>query len=872
MSNQFKTNKVSSEAQEFIRKMMKDTAAPKREHSGKEVVANPPPPAPKAPEEGEIKSYLARATKLDSVTVTVPMPLHSMLIPPPKTGSKAKVVTNYPVWITCGVDTQVWQALNVIPKENANDFQQKSIRNMLKTCNNFVATTGTVRSWLDRFVKGMTQEAIKFPYPWLTKEPFGNYGADKYVSHLMEYKILCMDYDAIAQDWLTEKTYSDRARYEITYNYESRAGLLYANRKKDDEKTYNVMIETCDFLTKHLAAIGTAHNNKYYKGEQSFQSVLQFYNWMVQNRPLWVAAALSPKMEVYERAEAWDPETGEPFLELTKTRPYYVFNYHWTYLFAPITSALKKVMVPFHKGGTWAIGFSWANGGAQKLMKMIEDCPVDEFRVAMYGDDTFWVFNIRNKKYLWGPDITQADSHVVRAMGPLMRSVCSQAFPNMSNYYKNLIELWTIMCFRHPTVVYKAHTVFKKNHLSTGINGTTEMDTLLSMHLVDEVGKYWMDFLEKLEETPNLSDREIREELWKYLGEVQARMKYITLKPATLDLFSWSHVENTSKPYFVPVKFLGFHLLIIGRMVHQSGHDMFAAVPVQEPLDLVKSLVFPRVVGGTALNNLSLTRMYQICFNGLYMFPPLYNACFVKFNLIRKSVGYSSPKEGEPEEIHYEVKPDMFENNASMPVADFAFELKSYPNRQAVFDFMLGSAPRKWTFMLFENLNVNSQPFSSTTDFEEVEPVLFNTLNTETMSDFLFHTPIQDIGPQKSGQLVAKGLSAKQKQEQRERAERMKPTKIAKESRVWKKKGGRQDMETADLLEAKAEMEAEAEEQAYQLNDDYENDEKSDHSSASEDSDREVPLRNRGKEEQREDSDDDYYDVDQDVNMDDYEY
>lgn len=838
LSNAFKSNQTVPEASLFIVQLMSTEMVEKRdERSGNRPQQAKVLAMPESISDEEVKAKIAPVAKGKDLLPMNSISTSHFLLP---FGGKGIFVTNLPTFTMLTADRQAFQALADIPPQFCSNATQKSIRKMLQASNRFIASKGTLPSWIDRWVHGFNIEVGR-PYyeiystPTKTMKPYEllSYQAKEFVRDLIAEKILVFNE---TPDLLTTSDPYDVPGVSIYIAWESHAGPAYGSRLKKDPDVVAAVNDVILFLTKHLKNIGLVKTS-YYKTDLHFDTVTAFYRWLLIKRPLWVTSMLTPKLQVYERV---DLETAE----VLKTRPYYRGNFHWVKLFAPIIAAYKQKLALFYQGGSNAVGHSWVHGGATKLLRWVLATPLNDLRVCSYADDQLWVFNLDGKLFVMGPDAIQMDFNVTRDRGYVFMEIFDQMFPKASVFWRNSAQLMCILAFSHPVIVYKAMTYYKKDRLSTGASGTTEFDGLVSMEIALDLRTRFSSWISE-------KKRDFTE-LQSFVTKF-CQSTIVKFKPETLSLIKIPNFTNRRTVYWFPVKFLGFNLVVIGK-----SPKGYVALPTQEPQDLVKSLIFPRMISKLQYNDLTLSRFIQIVFNGVYLFPALYNAVLFKFDQLLKTVGFEEPdSEGKQREVTYQPKEDGFLSIEGF--GDVALEFweknKRFPTRQECYEVMIGPyKPELFPPLNFEQVR---QP-AETTETSTIPETTFKNQFAK-LPDLIaeFHPPVisvEDVG-------TAVRNPAK-------KVYKPKKPKIAEPSKAFKTKGSKFEVTPEDLEGPKgkswADMMDEEEEfsRAEALQEMMERDLKEEREDQEREKshfkdDEETPLR-RGKQEEEEEREEDF--------------
>jgi hypothetical protein len=208
---------------------------------------------------------------------------------------------------------------------------------------------------------------------------------------------------------------------------------------------------------------------------------------------------LSAKTDIYDRKDF-----------LTKTRPFGITPCALRIIFACITSAFKDTEHNFQSDpdSISAMGFSWTNGGAEKLLGWCKTVRKTGFKALSWGDDQILQITCKDgSAFLLCPDVSGMDMKLQGPTFDLFQAWLLDHFHKNPLPYKDYFtaaglghmmeqdgatidELWTsVILFyvayvkAHPLLTYKHYLFQQSCGLLSGINGTTLFDMIASGRL-----------------------------------------------------------------------------------------------------------------------------------------------------------------------------------------------------------------------------------------------------------------------------------------------------------------------------------------------------------------------------------------------------
>lgn len=172
-----------------------------------------------------------------------------------------------------------------------------------------------------------------------------------------------------------------------------------------------------------------------------------------------------------------------------KTRPYCSLPWHFQALFSVLCQPFCKSLSLFFENPAFlrnAYGFSFANGGGDKLHDFATSTTEGEIRYCVYGDDVDLFYRFNGVLYQVCPDFKQMDGSVDKRTIDFTIDYICDSFEKKhgeSPFWRNICEEWKVMA-SDPTFVIHGENVYRKKRedgLMTGVVGTTLFDTVKSI-------------------------------------------------------------------------------------------------------------------------------------------------------------------------------------------------------------------------------------------------------------------------------------------------------------------------------------------------------------------------------------------------------
>nr|UYL86285.1 MAG: RNA-dependent RNA polymerase [Permutotetraviridae sp.] len=264
----------------------------------------------------------------------------------------------------------------------------------------------------------------------------------------------------------------------------------------------------------------------------------------------------------------------------TKTRPYLALPWHWQTLFSVLAQGFCKKLYLFHEkpGCRNAYGFSYANGGGNKLYQFATSTQPGEPNYCVYGDDVDFYFKTPDGKlYRVCPDFSQMDGSVdPETVGHTIDWIYNTYAKEFgeNGFWKNVCELWKSFA-TDPLFLVTGTTPYKKKNKSgimSGVVGTTLFDTVKAILAYEE-------FVAIYNNASQLMDAK---DIIAYFKGHGLTVKEGTWKPTMVA------PEHASGDKVTDLKFLGMQLLC----QEYRGERIF--VPVLEHHEWLNILVTPR--------------------------------------------------------------------------------------------------------------------------------------------------------------------------------------------------------------------------------------------------------------------------------------
>lgn len=263
-----------------------------------------------------------------------------------------------------------------------------------------------------------------------------------------------------------------------------------------------------------------------------------------------------------------------------KTRPYLSLPWHWQTLFSVLSQGFCSKLKQFHeqKGCRNAYGFSYANGGGNKLIEFARATKPGEPSYCVYGDDVDFYF--RDKEgvlYRVCPDFSQMDGSVDEKTVSLVIDWIYHTYAKEfgeNQFWKNVCQVWKQMAV-DPSFVVLGTAVYKKkspNGIMSGVVGTTLFDTVKAILAYE-------DLVDTYPHATSLLNEELIVKFFKERG--------LTIKAGTWDPTPIADYTPYGE-YVSDQKFLGMKL----RCVDYNGKSLY--VPTLDYKDWLALLITPK--------------------------------------------------------------------------------------------------------------------------------------------------------------------------------------------------------------------------------------------------------------------------------------
>lgn len=172
-----------------------------------------------------------------------------------------------------------------------------------------------------------------------------------------------------------------------------------------------------------------------------------------------------------------------------KTRPYCSLPWHFQALFSVLCQPFCSSLSLFFENPMVlrnAYGFSYANGGGDKLHEFATSTTEGEIRYCVYGDDVDLFYRFNGVLYQVCPDFKQMDGSVdKRTIDFTIDYICDtfEKKHGESPFWRNICEEWKAMASDPTFILHGEHIYRKKKEdgLMTGVVGTTLFDTVKSI-------------------------------------------------------------------------------------------------------------------------------------------------------------------------------------------------------------------------------------------------------------------------------------------------------------------------------------------------------------------------------------------------------
>lgn len=263
-----------------------------------------------------------------------------------------------------------------------------------------------------------------------------------------------------------------------------------------------------------------------------------------------------------------------------KTRPYLSMPWHWQTLFSVLCQGFcKKLSLFYQKEGCRnAYGFSYANGGGNKLIEFARSAKPGKPVYCVYGDDVDFYFRDQDGVlFRVCPDFSQMDGSVDAKTVSLVIDWIYETYKKEfgeNQFWKNVCAVWKQMAV-DPAFIVHGPTVYKKKKaqgIMSGVVGTTLFDTVKAVLAYEDLIAYYPN-------AKTLLDEKFIIKFFKERG--------LIIKPGT-----WDPVPM---PDYTPVgefvtdqKFLGMKL----KCLNYKGNDVY--VPSLDYTDFLSLLITPK--------------------------------------------------------------------------------------------------------------------------------------------------------------------------------------------------------------------------------------------------------------------------------------
>jgi hypothetical protein len=333
--------------------------------------------------------------------------------------------------------------------------------------------------------------------------------------------------------------------------------------------------------------------------------------------PITTTMKLKNKTQIYKREEL-----------LTKVRPYYVLPGHLGFAFGSIHYILNKGTDCSPESDTWAMcGHSWTNKGADRLMRQMTTPEKWKQTVfaKIYSDDGHVAFvGVDGNVYFIAFDIKFHDLSLNKNWAPVIENYLKDTLltndgkPIYDRAYSNLITYNVQKAFISSVLLPKDLLTVKKSGFSSGINGTTNMGSIPTVYMLDEV----VQNMERRYPMKEFPPEEFGEELIKVFAYYGSTIKEGTQKAYKI---KYDEREDTITDF----KILGQYLMRI--KIPDTEELIWVNIPDPEPLFCALVRPTKRFYGkeNTPINRkkFAMERILGICVSGGYLHPPIYDIC-----------------------------------------------------------------------------------------------------------------------------------------------------------------------------------------------------------------------------------------------------
>lgn len=580
------------------------------------------------------------------ITLIQPVPRH----PSDTKGhdQKTKFTTNLMNWNSQAQDKTLFNALSRGYRDEGLDSE---MLDALQTANKIVAASGPSSGLFARFRLGYTYKTVPPAMAWVA----------------FARKTLLFDSDRMVN--MADKEL--RELLALTdYNIKSSAGLPWRVPK------YLVVREAYEAGYRILEAISAGKLKEFMNDETN---------------SVYFTALLRNKMDRYEISEISN-----------KIRPYYSFSFALTMLFSTVQQQLHKCFIPFWEDprSCCAIGLSWQNGGAHKIVDWLRVNTTPGFYGLAYGDDQLWEIVVEEKpgvkkRYVVAPDVSQMDARHDQNMAKFFTKFYEQvANKKLGNLWFNVLQLNARMDVVTQVVIHKAVAATLAGCNKSGMPGTTDFNQLVSAAIIGfakdsfaralaskqppKTGQDVLKFVQTLaKQVATLFGMPFKENTLT-LYSVDAWIEEVVAVEQKVDgeLVDWPIFQiGTASTKWA---FLGFKIA----PVVSNGRLTF--VPVKELPDLVTSLVTPRnqAPAGRVMH-WRMERIRALQALGFYRFPE-YSARLCEVFEQHKNQGATPIGENPDDDVEESsaYNPDYSELQGEFPSAVWCFNQFVAPKYQ----------------------------------------------------------------------------------------------------------------------------------------------------------------------------------------------
>jgi len=414
----------------------------------------------------------------------------------------------------------------------------------------------------------------------------------------------------------------------------------------------------------------------------------------------------------------------------TKVRPFYSYPFALSLWFSKFLVLFKSF---FHDidDTVWAVGFSYAHGGVERLMKRFSKLTPGKECSLFYGDDQLFAFGLDNGKVGFASfDISHMDMSLRGQWKTTIMYVVAMILQRVGVTLEvtNLIKYWLASAFA-PIVLY-SHSIVGQSysHLHSGVVGTTEIDTIAASLM-----KYTFDMTSKRPTTV--------EEIVVYMTSFCDYVKLFGFTPKYESIVV-EEVDIT-KPFLTKVYFLG----------QRFRFDGVEYWPVPDEVKLFTSMVVSPEKASTRVGALALCeRAIGIVASGGWTNELLYYVCkgifddvgailakeapdLEKFEVVmshpfggvtipsvRNAVGFSFPSVDDMKELYCTSRrPKIVEVVSAAPVKSVAARWADIEEDADLNDYLKDLAVKPNMVKLQHGKTPNDVPHSKETDIRNKE-------------------------------------------------------------------------------------------------------------------------------------------------------